>query len=108
MSQVVQVGDQEFQSRVMGAPRPVMVDFSATWCGPCKQLEPIIEQLAGEYAGRVDVFKMDVEEAGQTAAALGILSVPTLVFVRGGEVIGRLTGTVPKETLQARLNQMLG
>ena len=108
MGQVVQVGDQDFESRVMGAPRPVMVDFSATWCGPCKQLEPIVEQLAGEYAGRVDVFKVDVEEAGQTAMALGILSVPTLVFVRGGEIVGRLTGAVPKETLQARLNQLLG
>ena len=84
-----------------------MADFSAAWCGPCKKLKPVIEELAEEYEGRVDVVYVDVDEARQTATDYGVMSVPTLLFFRGGEVADKLTGLVPKESLQKRLEQLL-
>ncbi len=84
-----------------------MADFSATWCGPCKKLKPIVEELAGEYAGRVDVVHIDVDEARETAARFGIMSVPTLMFFKGGEPAGQVTGLVGKDALKKQLDRLL-
>ena len=107
MSKVLKVDDSSFDEKVIGAGRPVMADFSAAWCGPCKKLKPVVEELAGEYEGRVDVVYVDVDEARETASRYGVMSVPTLLFFKGGELADQLTGLVPKESLQKRLEQLL-
>ena len=107
MSKVLNVDDTNFEAKVLGAERPVMADFSAAWCGPCKKLKPVVEELAGEYEGRVDVVYVDVDEARDTASRYGVMSVPTVLFFKGGEVADQLTGLVPKENLQKRLDQLL-
>ncbi|MFQ5720425.1 MAG: thioredoxin [Acidobacteriota bacterium] len=107
MSKLVQVDDASFEAKVLGAERPVMADFSAAWCGPCKKLKPVVEELAGEYDGRVDIVHVDVDEARQTASRYGVMSVPTLLFFDGGEVTDQVTGLATKESLQKRLEQLL-
>ena len=84
-----------------------MADFSAAWCGPCKRLAPIVEDLAGEYAGRVDIVHIDVDEARETASKFGVMSVPTLLFFNKGEVTDQVTGLVPREVLVKRLEALL-
>jgi thioredoxin len=108
VSQVVDVDDASFEARVLGAARPVLVDFSATWCAPCRKLEPIVHDLAAEYAGRMDVVHIDVEKAPMVSGRLGVMSVPTLMFFRSGEIVDRLTGVVPKETLREHMDRVLG
>src|SRR5262245_23213904 len=79
MSKVVQVNDRNFNEEVLKSNQPVLLDFSAPWCGPCKQLAPLVEELAGEYQGRLKVGAVDVEESPDTAVRFGVVSVPTLV-----------------------------
>ncbi len=108
MSKVVEVDDASFEERVLRSGQPVLVDFSARWCGPCKKLAPIVEELAGEYEGRISIVHIDVDQARDTAAKFGVMSVPTLLFFKAGEVTDQIAGLVPKETLQKRLDQLLG
>jgi thioredoxin 1 len=107
MSHVVHVNDENFQSEVMDSDRPVLVDFSATWCGPCKQLAPVVEELAKEYDGRLKVAKIDVEESQQTAMKYGIMSVPTLLFLKAGKVTDQVVGNVPRQLLEERIAKVL-
>ena len=107
MSHVVHVNDENFQSEVMDSDRPVLVDFSATWCGPCKQLAPVVEELAKEYDGRLKVAKIDVEESQQTAMKYGIMSVPTLLFLKQGKVTDQVVGNVPRQLLEERIAKVL-
>jgi len=107
LSQLIEVNDETFEEKVLNAERPVLVDFSATWCGPCKQLKPIVEALAGEYQGRVDVVHIDVDEARDTSARFGVMSVPTLMFFRDGELADQVAGVVPKEALKQKLDKLL-
>jgi thioredoxin 1 len=107
MSHVVHVNDENFQSEVMDSDRPVLVDFSATWCGPCKQLAPVIEELAKAYDGRLKVAKVDVEESQQTAMKYGIMSVPTLIFLKQGKVADQVVGNVPRHLLEERIAKVL-
>lgn len=99
MSRVVKVTDENFETEVLGSPQPVLLDFSATWCGPCKQLEPIVEQVAEEYAGKLKVGAIDIEESPGAAVRFGIMSVPTLVLIKNGQVNGQVTGAMPKTKL---------
>jgi thioredoxin 1 len=99
MSKVVRVTDANFETEVLKSPHPVLLDFSATWCGPCKQLEPIVEQVADEYAGRLKVGAVDIEESPEAAVRYGIMSVPTLVLIKDGQVNGQVTGSMPKVKL---------
>ncbi len=94
LSALIEVQDGNFKEVVLDAERPVLVDFSAEWCGPCKQLKPVIEALAGEYAGRVDMVHVDVDQARDTAAGYGVMSVPTLLFFKNGEPADRCQGVV--------------
>ena len=99
MSDVVRVTDTNYPYEVTKAPTPVLLDFSATWCGPCKQLEPIVEELAKTYKGRLKVGAVDIEEAPETAVKYGVFSVPTLVLIKNGEVQDQHIGLMPKSRL---------
>ena len=107
MSQVFEADDSNFEAEVVGESRPVLVDFSATWCGPCKKIEPIVREIAGEYDGRLKVVKVDVDRAPQTAAKFAVLSVPTLLFFRDGTVRDQITGVVPKRAIAERVDKVL-
>src|SRR5262245_46067705 len=96
MSEIYEASDADFESVVVQAAEPVLVDFSATWCGPCKKLEPVVHEIAGEYNGRLKVVKVDVDKAPGTAAKYCVMSVPTLLFFQGGQVRDQLVGVVPK------------
>ncbi len=107
MSHVVHVTDDNFQSEVMECDSPVLIDFSAAWCGPCKQLAPIVEELAKEYDGRLKVANVDVEESQQTALKYGIMSVPTILFLKDGKIADQLVGNHPRQTLVDRIEKVL-
>jgi len=95
----VDVTDQDFSDKVEQAQGLAVVDLGASWCGPCKIIEPIVEELASEYAGKVSFFKMDVDDHRNTAAKFMIRSVPTLLFFKDGKVVDTVVGAVPKEKL---------
>ena len=107
MSQVLQANDTNFDSEVMQSDRPVLVDFSAAWCGPCKKLEPIVDEIAGDYDGRVKVVKVDVDSSPATAARFGVMSVPTLLLVSDGAVKDQMIGLMSKQALADRLDKVL-
>ena len=107
MSKVVHVTDENFQQEVMESDQPVMIDFSASWCGPCKQLAPVVEDLAQAYDGRIKVAKIDVEEAHNTALQYGILSVPTILFLKDGEVADQMVGKPTRQAIEERIAKML-
>lgn len=86
---------------------PLVIDFSATWCGPCKKIAPIIDELAEEYAGRVLVCKADVDENDTLTAKYGIRNVPTVLFIKGGEVIDKTVGACPKATFVEKIEALL-
>ncbi len=99
MSNVIKVNDSNFAEEVLKSAQPVLLDFSATWCGPCKQLAPIVDDLAAEYQGRLKVGAVDIEESPETAVRYGILSVPTLVLIKNGEIRDQHVGMMPKAKL---------
>ncbi len=99
MGSLQMVNDQDFDAEVLQSDIPVMVDFYATWCGPCKSLTPIVEQLSGEYRGRVKFVKLDIDQAPGVASSAGIMSVPTLVLYKGGSEVQKIVGFRPKPEL---------
>ncbi len=98
---VLTVTDQNFQDEVLGSPLPVLLDFWATWCGPCLRVAPIVEEFARENAGKFKVGKLDVDQNGETAAQFGVMSIPTMIVFKGGAEVDRIVGAVPKSQLQA-------
>lgn len=107
MSRVIKVTDANFAEEVTASAQPVLLDFSATWCGPCKQLAPIVEELAEEYQGRLKVGAIDVEESPDAAVRYGVFSVPTLILVKGGELVDQHMGVMPKAKLAAWVARVL-
>jgi thioredoxin 1 len=107
MNQVLEANDANFDSEVMQSDHPVLVDFSAVWCGPCKKIAPIVEELAGDYAGRVKVVKVDVDKSPGTAAKFGVMSVPTLLLFQGGTVKDQVIGVVSKRVLADKVDKVL-
>jgi thioredoxin 1 len=107
MSKVVEVDDNSFESEVLQADGLVLVDFSAAWCAPCKKLEPIVHDLAGEYDGRLKVVHVDVDQAQSVAARFGVMSVPTLLFMKDGIVKDQMIGLASKQTLADRIDKVL-
>jgi len=103
----VAVTEQTFDSEVLKASIPVLVDFWAIWCGPCKMIAPIVEDLAGEYAGKIKVLKLDVDENSGVAAKYSVMSIPTLGLFSKGELIERIVGYMPKEQLKKRIDAAL-
>jgi thioredoxin 1 len=107
MSQVVEVDDTTFEAEVTQAEMPVLADFTAAWCGPCKKLAPLVEEIAGEYDGRLKVVKVDVDKARSVAAKYAVMSVPTLILFDGGKVKDQVTGLVPKRAIVDRVEKVL-
>jgi thioredoxin 1 len=104
---VVQVTDADFKQRVVDGQGLTIVDFWAEWCAPCRMIAPILEELAQEYAGKVTIAKLNVDENPQTAARLGIRSIPTLLFFRGGERVDQVIGAVPRGVIQSKIGAYL-
>jgi len=107
MSKVQEVTEVDFQSQVLESEQPVLVDFWAPWCGPCRMIAPIIEQLAAENAGKAKVVKLNVDDAQNLAAGYGINSIPTIMVFKGGQVVERFVGVQSKQRLQDALDRAI-
>lgn len=99
--------DTNFKKEVLESDLPVLVDFWADWCGPCRMIAPIIEELAQEYKDEVKIGKLDVDGHPKTATQYGIMSIPTLVFFKGGKVMGQVVGVVSKQELKLKIEEHL-
>ena len=104
---VIEFNDQDFNSNVLESETPVLVDFWAVWCGPCKAIAPIIEEIASDYDGKVKVGKMDVDDNNEVAMKYGIRSIPTLLLFKNGEVVDQVIGNVGKDNIESMLNKAL-
>ena len=102
MPEIVHVNEDNFQSEVLQASQPVLVDFTAVWCGPCKMLDPVVKQLAAEWAGKVKVVKLDVDDNPNLTMQYQVMGVPTLMLFVDGQPSQRVTGYQPKDRLAAR------
>ncbi|MFQ5881695.1 MAG: thioredoxin [Candidatus Methylomirabilales bacterium] len=104
---IVQVSDTDFDQRVVNGQGLTIVDFWAEWCAPCRMIAPILEELAQEYAGKVTVAKLNVDENPQTAARFAVRSIPTLLFFKGGDRLDQVIGAVPKGVIQSKIRTHL-
>ena len=100
--------DENFQTEVIDSALPVMVDFYATWCGPCKALTPIVEKLAGDYEGKLKVGKLNIDEAPQTPGQYAVRAVPTIVFFKGGQAVDQMVGLKKESELRDRIDSLIG
>lgn len=106
MNAVTQINESNFETEVVQSTQPVLVDFWAEWCGPCKMLAPVLEEVAGEFSGRVKVAKVNVDENPGLAARFSVRSIPTLVYFAGGNVQGQSVGVVSKKALVEQLSKL--
>jgi thioredoxin 1 len=100
----INVNDANFEAEVIRSAEPVLVDFWAEWCGPCRMIGPVIEEIAKEYQGRLKVCKVNVEEAPLAASTYGIISIPAIMLFKGGNIVQKVVGAVPKGSLVAMIN----
>jgi len=105
--EVQAVGDQEFDQDVIKSDQPVLVDFWAPWCGPCRMVAPIVEELAGEFEGKVRFRKLNTDENPMVSAKFNIRSIPTLLIFKGGEQVGQIVGFRPKSAIKQRIEAAL-
>jgi thioredoxin 1 len=103
----VELTEETFEQEVLKATMPVLVDFWAAWCGPCKMIAPIVEELATEYEGKLKIGKVDVDNNQKIAMQYGIRSIPTLLIFKGGKVVEQIVGAAPKKTLVEKLSKHL-
>jgi thioredoxin 1 len=106
MKPTIEINESNFEAEVLKSAQPVLVDFWAEWCGPCKMLAPVLEEIAGEQAGRVKVAKVNVDENPALAARFDIRAIPTLVFFAGGEARHQMVGVVGKNTIVSQLENL--
>lgn len=107
MGNTLEVTDDTFDSEIINSATPAVVDFWATWCGPCKMIGPVVEELAEEYKGKIKVAKMDVDHNRKTPARFGIRNIPTLIFFKGGEVVKTVVGANSKTSLEEQFKKLL-
>lgn len=107
MGNAKELSDDAFEAEI-GAKGVAMVDFWATWCGPCKRVAPIVEELAGAYAGKARIYKMDVDQNQGTPARFGIMSIPTVVLFKDGKEVDRVVGAQPKAHFEEKLKKLIG
>jgi len=107
MSDVFEVTDETFDTEIINSDIPAMVDFWAEWCGPCRMVGPVVEELANEYQGKIKIAKMDVDKNRQTPARFGIRSIPTLILFKGGDAAQTIIGAQPKSYIEEELKKLL-
>ena len=105
MSEVLHINDADFESVVVNSDIPVLLDFWAPWCGPCKMIAPVLDELAPEFAGKVKIVKMNVDDNQATPAQFGVRSIPTLLLIKNGQVVATQVGALPKTQLANFINQ---
>lgn len=103
----LEITDANFEEVVMNSDKPVVVDFWAEWCGPCRMIGPVIEEMSGEYEGRALIGKVDVDQNPGVSAKFGVRNIPTVLFIKGGEVVDKSVGAVPKGQLTDKLDAIL-
>ena len=103
----LELTDANFDETVIRSEKPVLVDFWATWCGPCRMVGPIVEELSNDYDGKAVIGKVDVDSNPETAAKFGIRNIPTLLFFKDGEVVDKQVGATPKQTFAAKLDALM-
>jgi thioredoxin 1 len=103
----IHVSDEEFQNKVLESPTPVVVDFWAPWCGPCRMVAPILDELSKEYGDKLVIAKVNTDENPRWAIKYGVQGIPTMLFVKGGELVDRMVGAAPKPMIQQRVDAML-
>ncbi|MFZ5517153.1 MAG: thioredoxin [Candidatus Zhuqueibacterota bacterium] len=108
MSNLVTITEANFESEVIKSDTPVLIDFWAVWCGPCKMIAPIVEELSKDYDGKVKMAKCDVDRNQSVAIKYGIRSIPTLLIFKGGKVVEQIVGAVPKQNIKSKLDKVLG
>ncbi len=106
MKPTIEVNEANFEAEVLKSPQPVLVDFWAEWCGPCKMLAPVLDEIAGEQAGRVKVAKVNVDNNPELAARFAVQSIPTLLYFAGGEVRNKTVGVTSKKTIVSKLESL--
>ncbi len=107
MSEVIEVTDQNFQSEVLEAGQPAIIDFWAEWCAPCRQIAPIIKELAGEYGDQVKIVKMDIDSNPATPGQYGVRAIPTILAFKDGQVVEQITGARPKSDFESMVKGLL-
>lgn len=107
MSAAAEVNEQNFQKEVLSADKPVLVDFWAPWCGPCRMVGPVVDKIAQDYAGKLKVVKINTDEAPGIAGQFNIMSIPTLMIFKNGERVDQIIGAVPEQTITAKLQPHL-
>jgi thioredoxin 1 len=101
------ITQREWQAEVLNSPIPVLVDFWAVWCGPCRLIAPIVEELARQYEGKLKVYKVDVDQEQSLAMRYGIMSIPTLLLFKNGQVVEQIVGALPKSAIEQRIAKHL-
>ena len=107
MAKPIMVTDSTFEKLVVDAEQPVLVDFWAEWCGPCKMIAPVLEEIATDLDGKLTIGKLDVDANGSTAMAFGVMSIPTLLLFKGGKPVERIVGFQPKQQLMGKIQRHL-
>jgi len=107
MAKALEVTDSTFEQEVLKSTQPVLVDFWAVWCGPCRAVAPVVEEIAGDYEGKIKVMKLDVDDNPRTAAAYGVQSIPTLLVFKDGKPAERIIGAVPKKVITDKLQGVM-